>query len=862
MMTRISRFTPWLTPKDQLEAIFVARQSLLDDLVERAEQTTASPARNHTLLVGPRGAGKTHLLAMLYHRLQEAIAAGLTLQVARLPEDPYTIVSYPRLLAAIVAAVAEPARGSADDLEFRIDRLAQEKGPIVVFVENLDEVFTQIGVDGQRSLRHYLQTSPGLLLMATTTTLDRSLTQQTSPFYAFFSTVRLKPLTIDHAQELLVKLASQRADPELAESLSGGQARGRLEMVRQLAGSEPRVWATFSDVMTAAGLQRVADLLYASFDDLTPYYQDRLRSLTAQQRLVVAELAEADHPVHVQELAKGADLPPRSVARTVGELRELGWVVPVTTPWDSLLDKRRSYYELAEPLTRLAFQVKDAVARPIELIVNFLSVWFDPAEVSQWSGGGLMESYALEVDSAFGKDSALRLVRRLTRLPDCKADDIALLGRADDALAALRAGDAEPIMALPSMVRAALERRCKGAANPDEGIAEVRRELHQAALDYMGNTPREPQSGQWAARAEQLAGSSHEAKDLSLWAQWLAQGWRFDEALAVIDLLIGEHESTVLGPDHPDTLMLRDGLARAYESAGRLGVAIPLFEANLADMERVLGADHPDTLTSRNNLAVAHESAGRLDDAIPLYEDNLADSVRVLGLDHSGTLTSRNNLAHAYESAGRLDYAIPLYAVNLADRERVLGTDHPDTLISRNNLAAACTSAGRLGDAIPLFEATLADMERVLGPDHRGTLTARDNLAAAYGSAGRLGDAIPLHEATLADRERVLGPDHPDTLRSRHNLAAAYRSAGRLGDAIPLHEATLADRERVLGPDHPDTLRSRHNLAYAYKAAGREDDAISEWEKAVSVAVRVLGEEHPDTTLFRSDLEQARLRRA
>jgi Tetratricopeptide repeat len=43
-------------------------------------------------------------------------------------------------------------------------------------------------------------------------------------------------------------------------------------------------------------------------------------------------------------------------------------------------------------------------------------------------------------------------------------------------------------------------------------------------------------------------------------------------------------------------------LAYAYESAGRLDQAIPLYERTLADRERVLGPDHPDTLSSRNNL--------------------------------------------------------------------------------------------------------------------------------------------------------------------------------------------------------------------------------------------------------------------
>ena len=61
----------------------------------------------------------------------------------------------------------------------------------------------------------------------------------------------------------------------------------------------------------------------------------------------------------------------------------------------------------------------------------------------------------------------------------------------------------------------------------------------------------------------------------------------------------------------------------------------------------MLGADHPQTLVSRNNLAGAYEAAGDLGRAIPLYEQTLADSVRVLGADHSQTKLVRGNLAAA-----------------------------------------------------------------------------------------------------------------------------------------------------------------------------------------------------------------------
>ena len=329
---------------------------------------------------------------------------------------------------------------------------------------------------------------------------------------------------------------------------------------------------------------------------------------------------------------------------------------------------------------------------------------------------------------------------------------------------------------------------------------------------------------------------------------------RLGEAIPLYEQVLAD-SVRVLGDDHPDTLTSRNNLAGAYESAGRLGEAIPLYEQVLADQVQVLGEDDPDTLTSRNNLAGAYYAAGRLGEAIPLYEQVAADRVRILGEDHPDTLTSRNNLAGAYEEVGRLGEAIPLYEEVIADRRRVLGEDHPDTLTSRNNLAAAYQAAGRLGEAIPLYEQVLADRVRVLGEDHPGTLTSRNNLAAAYYAAGRLGEAIPLFEEVLADSVRVLGDDHPQTLTSRNNLAAAYRAAGRLGEAIPLCEQVLADRVRVLGADHPDTLTSRNNLATAYQAACRHHEAINLFKDTLEVCEEALSPDHPLTIQVRRNLK-------
>ena len=177
------------------------------------------------------------------------------------------------------------------------------------------------------------------------------------------------------------------------------------------------------------------------------------------------------------------------------------------------------------------------------------------------------------------------------------------------------------------------------------------------------------------------------------------------EALDLVEQLratVGQDHSKGLF-SHPRTA---DALAHALQYAAELGdpqAALSLSDA--ADiLDETLGPDHPDTLTFRNNLAGAYEVAGRLGEAVPLYERTLADSERVLGPDHPDTLASRNNLATTCWSAGKLKRAIDLFERNLAEAMRVLGPGHPNTRLSRKNLAAAYRAVGRDEDAAALLD--------------------------------------------------------------------------------------------------------------------------------------------------------------
>ena len=734
----ISRFTPSTMPEDLLERLFVVRQPILEALMKSVKELGQTPSPHHTLLVGPRGAGKTHLISLVYHRSKELADTGngKPLRVAWLPEDPWTIVSYRRLLAAILERVL-PNFGVEKADESKLDAIirhtSREDGPILVLAENLDQILGALGDSGQQKLRNLLQTESGILIIASTTRLDRSLSSHAAPFFSFFDTSRLPPFSPEEAREMLITLAREANNSELSKRLLDNESLARIHTIAHLAGGQPRLWALLGSALTVEDLRDLTTLLLNRFDDLTPYYQEQLARLSPMQRLIVAELATADRPLPVKDISERIGYDQRSTAKAVSDLAERGWLKPTSTIFTALLDRRRTYYDLAEPLARLAFQIKDSRGEPLPLIVDFLTNWFDVEQLQTFSEN----DYCMVALSRMENDDAGTLARRLTSLPTSRVKSLNLLGQVEDALAAVAAGDAELVMALPSSLRQAIELRTQDEA----GLIRVRLMLLNDALREVGNVPRDGTNSAWIARAERLDSEAQSAASRLILVRWFASSWHFDDAEAALSTITSDLEH----------MHGADAIASAYVSAGRITEAIALFEQVLPDRIRVLGEDHPDTLTSRNNLAGAYLSAGRITEAIALFEQVLPDRIRVLGEDHPDTLASRNNLAYAYESAGRLEEAIALFEQVLPDSIRVLGEDHPHTLASRNNLAGAYESAGRLEEAIALFEQVLPDSIRVLGEDHPLTKTVRENLEAARRELAQREDSSPTEESAQED---------------------------------------------------------------------------------------------------------------
>lgn len=376
-------------------------------------------------------------------------------------------------------------------------------------------------------------------------------------------------------------------------------------------------------------------------------------------------------------------------------------------------------------------------------------------------------------------------------------------------------------LADPPLVRmnAALQRAVRQAMSRD--LAEEAGLAAAAAL--LEAWPSETRDSPTAHALRASAACLHQATGELLWSDGchpvlLRAGRSLDEArlsgpavdywaeLAVVC-------NQLVGPAHPDSMVIMERLASAYVAAGRVSEAVAWYKRILADWSRSIGTDHPRTLTARVTLGRVLVSAGLYEDAISVLTAALSDAERAYGAGHPECSAIRDEVAAGYRAAGEFSEAIRLYNLILGERERRMGSQHPDTMAARQALAEVFLADGRAKDAFSQYKKVVADRQRSQGRDHPDALRASAALASAYYQARRMALAVQMYEQVHQGFDRVLGPDHPDSLAAAVGLGRVYYAVGRLSDARGVLRDAVARGERVLGPDDALTRQARDSLA-------------------------------------------------
>jgi hypothetical protein len=260
--------------------------------------------------------------------------------------------------------------------------------------------------------------------------------------------------------------------------------------------------------------------------------------------------------VTVRDLAEATGIDQKSLAKTLRRL-EPTWV----NRRDGLLtrhtDRRKTYYELAEPLTRVAIEIKANRGEPLRTVVDFLTAWYSRMELRDRLG--LQPDDAAKPNSAEALtggagvlDETLRLALAEAETPGkvvlehlvrgfapqiCVIGAPPLAGRSDAlvsqcaqidaALSGLQhTGTADGVLALPGAISALLESRLE-----EDSPGILRLELAMLAAHAGGDDC-------WIDRALDAAAGvrDHEARLARVLIGCVRLGlWQYEAGLASLE---------------------------------------------------------------------------------------------------------------------------------------------------------------------------------------------------------------------------------------------------------------------------------------------------------------------------------------
>lgn len=790
---RIRPFTPSQEPASTLSERTVGRDSVLGLLSRRFLTAASSENRPHSLLIGPRGAGKTHLVDVALHRASRDPAIAGRLVFVRLDEDAVGITRYRDILAEVLRALEGSGIGQRLAITSTPEADVAEKlgrRVLVLVIENLDRVFSSIGVAGQRDMRSWVESSGQVLIFATSPLLFPGVQDRNLPWYGSFGISYLEDLSLDQGRQLLVHLARHSGDESLAAFLASNKGLARLEAINALAGGSPRIWMILSECLTVELLDELVPAVEALLEGLVPYYQQLLWDLAGNEQRLVRELATGPHQAAtVAELAASCDLEQRTAATTLGRLKDLRWVRREQAPG---LDQRSTWYRLREPMLRHHFQYRASAGQPLTLIVELLRAWFDPSQLRDQLGAA---SAASETERLMAASLSSEPSRFDTAYVDRDCDELLIEARrwlsGTNALSRTTdSGSLIDIMVTAARKGAEAALETTGRRELSHDALRVANLLIERARDLDRTLPDgERVSDLLRLAADSVTGRTHVVLEL-VSAGWDGERWP-STARDRLAHLVNSFEGD--DPDDPLLLDVEQEFAFWTGESGEPAAARDRFAVLVPRCERILGPNHRDTLIGRINLA---RWTGRSGDPLGA-RDRFAALVprceEVLGREHRDTLMARFHFARWTGAAGDAEGARDQLAVLVPIQEAVIGSSHRHTLSARNNLAYWAGVAGDAVGARDQFGALVAILGETLGPVHRRTLIGRLNLAYWTGAAGDVAAARDEAAELIPIQEQVFGSAHKATLSTRYNLARWTGEAGNAAVACDLAATLLTD---------------------------------------------------------------------
>ena len=430
MALNIKKYNPGFLTDDELISSFCVRIGEFESIIETLGDTGAS-SNAHTVVIGPRGSGKTHLLLRIAAEVRrETALAGLFPIV--FAEESYEVATTGEFWLECLGLLAEQAPAAErDDLRLSYNDLrsmpleddralaerclgslldfADRQGKrLLLVVENLNMLFAEMADPymGWR-LRKTLQTEPRIFLLGSATSRFAEIDHPEHALYDLFRVVTLHPLDTGECEALWSTVSGQPA---------GTQPVRPLQI---LTGGNPRLIAVIAGFETAYSFRELMDNLLDLVDEHTEYFKSHLDALPQQERRVYLALARLWKPATAREVAQLARVDVHKCSAQLNRLVDRGAVAI-----EGGTARRRQYY-----LTERMYNIYYLLRRPsgesqvVEALIRFMASYYSPADLVNIGVGMVRDSDGADPWLRELQHAAFKI---LVNLPEVDTLDVAV----------------------------------------------------------------------------------------------------------------------------------------------------------------------------------------------------------------------------------------------------------------------------------------------------------------------------------------------------------------------------------------------------------------------------------------------------
>lgn len=362
----IRKFNPGTFQSDEeLIEQFVVRHREFGILMDILRNNAGASACQHTLIVAPRGRGKTMMLARIAAEVRTSEALRQNFLPVRFMEESYEVFDAGEFwLDALFHLAPEVARHDAEmadelheahaefarrwrgrDLEEHSRAVVLETAhrlgmKLVLMVENCQTLFDDADERFGWSLRKTLQTEPNVIFIGTATTRMAALEDVQGPFYEFFRPLPLAPLPLDECKTLW--------------TAASGETRSEREIrpLQILTGGDPRLLVIIAGFARHRSLKELLEELVSLIDDHTEYFRSHLEGLGKKERRVYLALIDLWRPSTTAEIAERSMQEIRGVSALLGRLVKRGAVAFEGTGQKRLYSATQRLYSIYYKLRR------------------------------------------------------------------------------------------------------------------------------------------------------------------------------------------------------------------------------------------------------------------------------------------------------------------------------------------------------------------------------------------------------------------------------------------------------------------------------------------------------------------------------